>query len=298
MISITMLCLTKERPAGAVTAVQSLHATASGEHLIKYIIGVDADDIHTGQTLRQMSWKGGVQPRLMEFNQAKTLGDRWNAMASSAMCFGEKPNVLGLIADDMVCITQNWDIGAAGILAKGYGCFHWTEAKDPNNCTYPFVSEPWYNANGRLFSGWFPFWFDDTWLQQVYAFVHGTEPPRITDMILGGLRGYTRGMRDLRFWVEFFGATLILRVQEAEDIRNKLGLPPLHVERTRQLWQKFSQIDSMYNVEAIEQVRGDKHGPVPFGYAEAKKKAEDWLLENQQLVLATACAMGVPNVTA
>jgi hypothetical protein len=117
-------------------------------------------------------------------------------------------------------------------------------------------------------------------------------------MILGGLRGYTRGMRDLRFWVEFFGATLILRVQEAEDIRNKLGLPPLHVERTRQLWQKFSQIDSMYNVEAIEQVRGDKHGPVPFGYAEAKKKAEDWLLENQQLVLATACAMGVPNVAA
>ena len=62
----------------------------------------------------------------------------------------------------------------------------------------------WFKAAGYLYTSYFPFWWDDNWLIQLWAmasdgpqlFIEG----RLEDKPLATLR-----MRDLRFWTEFYG---------------------------------------------------------------------------------------------
>lgn len=277
-MKIAMICMTRENPMGLLTALHALKSLSSGEHEIIYNVRVDLDD---RQALDALSWYRSIGNDVAMTLGARpiTLGQAWNESVPE----GEW-DALGIICDDVIPLMPHWDRAIHQLIVdRGFHGFAWMEANDPTNVTYPILSRRYYEAQGRIFPTWFPFWFADTWLSQVYELAKGEPFTLVKDMQLGGVRGHTAGMRDLGFWVDFWRATRPLRVQEAQIVRDKMGWPEIDIIP---ILTKFTRLDWQWNVAAIEEARGANQGDAPERYLIAKERALRWLEENPGILKA------------
>lgn len=271
-MKIAVGILTRDRPAGLIAAMQSLYATASGTHDIRYYVRCDRDDERTHRAVMCCDPQDPA-PWMVIGERPETLGQAWNELAAKSAAWGW--DAFCVITDDVVSITPNWDLGVAELIGpRGLLAFGWNDLIHPNNITYPVVSRRWYEAVGRLFPEYFPFWFSETWMAQVYDLVVGTQMPIASDMRITGPDTKTLNMRDVAFWVDLFAATLPMRAEEAFAVQLKLALPLVD---TGPILAKCERLCAGYNVEAIEaHRRTDFDEPSPR-YLAAKTRADQLL---------------------
>jgi len=267
---ITVFLLTRNRPAGLIAAVRSLDTLSTGQNPISYIVRYDADD-QASLPAFDILRGSGVDIAFVPGDRPATHGEAWNQALRAAGDF----DAGCVISDDVIPLCPRWDEGVRIFVGeRGYHAFAWKDLNYPNLVTHPIFSRAWAEAAGVIFPEFFPFWFSDTWMAQVYELALGQPMPIAGEMMLGGKAGGRTGnLRDFRFWVDFWIATRVLRLEEAETIRARLGWAKVDVAP---ILAKFARLDEQWDVAAIERVRGDP-SPPNARYLLAKERAERWL---------------------
>ncbi|MEB3197676.1 MAG: tetratricopeptide repeat protein [Candidatus Sericytochromatia bacterium] len=119
------------------------------------------------------------------------------------------------------------------------------------------ISAEWANALGRIFTEYFPFWYDDTWLNSLAQMIGRFHPLQST---LRVQIGETQRMQNLLFWEQFFNCTFPVRVKESERLRELL-IPTRHDDDTalteavntlHAVWRESSQLPPMRKIQLVQ----------------------------------------------
>ena len=218
-MKITIPIASRGRPSGLLSVLTTLDALATGSNEITYVVIVDADDLITCKCLEEWNERGMLPSgaRIHLGARIKTLNARVNEAVA------EYPaDVYSSAVDDLFPLTQHWD--AVYVAAKDLPAYCWQEKNDPANATLLVISEKWRKAVGRYYTEYFPFWFADTWIAEVYKLAFGEPIAVINQLSQGGKRGTTQGMRDVAFWFKFFAHTRAERIEEAQRVADAFGL--------------------------------------------------------------------------
>jgi hypothetical protein len=266
-LKISVLCASRGNPEGLRTIIGALDMLRSDRSDVQYVVACDLDDKATIEVASFM------QPQILRVfsdSHSKSLGELWNRCAEISPA-----DVYVLVTDRALCITPGWD----NYIIDAYNkddtrITWWTTNAGP---VIPIVPEKWRQAAGQIYTDYFPFWFDDTWLQEVSSLVHGMPNFCIQAACFIQKRNpLTKRMRDLRFWMDFFIAKRFERIAHAAKIREVLGLkePDMNpvfewFAATEKLWDK--------DWKKWQEIMGDKSEPDQT-YIEAKKNAEDMLI--------------------
>lgn len=263
------------RATQMVAALHSFKNQESGKHEITYGVACDLDDTETIGTCEILKPRirlcHDVQPR------TPSLGGRVNRMAELMPA-----DVYCSVADDALCMTQDWDDKIHDAWqANDQGVWWWQNYyKDP--VLYAIVSEKWRQAAGRIFTEHFPYWFDDIWLLEVWVFA--TEAPFLyIDAKIADCPRNTMRMRDLAFWHDFWHFTRNQRLIDAKMMASKLGwkepvCAPILAEVLGRPVKDF--VDNMHNIE----VNQGEQTPPSLEYIAAKSKAQALMGQPQDIV--------------
>lgn len=268
---IAVITPTRGRPANAITLSNVLERTTSGEHQITHFLSCDTDDESRRQFLRPLI------PRfvqLVEMPRADSLGEAWNAPLTN---IGPNWDICTFIGDDVMPLTPGWDKGIAWLVGK-HEVAAWCEDTDPNSPTYPIMTRRFVEAmDGKPYTDWFPFWFDDPWLNEVVTFATGRGIPIVTDLRLyAKSHGITQGMRDLAFWVEFFIAMRPRRIKQGHALAGRMGWTEPDPASPLEL---FTTLDGMWpgRIPLIEKACNANQGEPSERYLRAKARAQAWM---------------------
>lgn len=264
-MKIDVLVASRSRPQSLQAVLVTLNALQSGEHDVRYMVVCDDDDVGTfvaANAINGLDIKVDCAPRGM-------IHKRENALIRAS-----DADIFMPWADDLYCLAPGWDEIVANIVTKAkIPAFSWQEIQDPRNHTAIVLSKEWVKASGRFYPEHFPFWFADTWLKEVFAFVYGQDMPIIEHLQFSHKRGSTIGMRDLAFWFQVFAKTRQERMDEAKRVCQAMGIP---WTPRADLVAMFERGDAMQleRVPQYEKGLGANRGEPSAVYLEAKAKAE------------------------
>lgn len=254
----------------------ALDALSTGNHKVTYAVIVDDDDYVTLEQLEHWEKSGFLPSNVRKFVGARTK--TVNARVNEAVkeCPGD---IYSQIVDDCFPLTQHWD--AIFHAAKDLPAFCWQERNDPENATFLIISEKWRQATGRFYPEYFPFWFADTWLAEVYRLAFGEPIAVIQQLCMGGKRGVTQGMRDVAFWFKFFACTRNERIVEAFLLSSAYGKP-------QDIWKaRAADIEVMEKADAYQLTQVPRYEavmkanlgePTPL-YLKCRERAERLMLD-------------------
>lgn len=216
-LRISVLIPSRGRPSGLATAVLGLADKASGMNDVRYVIGCDADDLETIEMA--LALRGHGLPVIPNVAQRQpSLGGLVNLLAAKCPA-----DVYCSLSDDMEVLTKGWDRAIADAWRKQPDGVWWW--KSHNDITYAIVSEKWRAAAGRIFTDYFPFWWDDIWLVEVLRYATGHIGAERIEAWVRDKARTTHRMRDMTFWCDFFYSRREERKEEARRIAANLGWP-------------------------------------------------------------------------
>lgn len=259
-MKITVCIPSRNRPIMLADAIGSLHARASGRHDVTYVVGCDDDDPTTGALVvliasRGLPVKAHCGPRM------SSLGGLINEI-----CAANPADVYCPLCDDVMTHTMDWDeVIHRAWLKRRDGVWFW-RTKDSH---YAVVSEKWRAAAGRIFTDYFPFWWDDVWLIQLWMYVTGKPRQYIDAWLEDGAPSTTR-MRDLEFWTEFYWSRADERRQEANRIRRALGRSAFRLQPHHEMYRNP---DYTRRTGEIQAKQGERSPPTPE-YLKALHRAQ------------------------
>jgi len=266
-MKIDVIVPSRGHPLRLMSVLTCFDALSSGEHEITYRVVCDMDDTPTYKVSDALPFRvaihSGMGPLSARMNEA--------AMEASDIVTGA--------ADDTFPLAQHWDAILAIGVDEGHPAFSWQEVNDPTNTTMLVFSRRWLNAVGRMLPEYFPFWFGDTWVAEVYEMAFLKPLPIVQNLPWGGKRGKTKGMRDLKFWFDFFAATRVERVAEARSVcfaydRPFEPLPEMLADMKRRDAEQLSRVPQ------FEEWFGADQGEPSENYVAMKMRAEGWLSEH------------------
>lgn len=267
---ITVAIPSRGRQFQLLATIRTLQQAESGKHEVTYIVGADSDDeatIGMCQMLRLGSPKGGPVTAHV-FERTGSLGAMVNQMALDVPA-----DVYCALCDDVLVRTEGWDQKIAEAWEAQPAGVWWWKTNPDNPSTYAIVSERWRAAAGRIFTDYFPFWWDDLWLLKVWMLA--SEGPWLhVDAWLEDRPAATQNMRDLRFWGEFYLDRKGERLADADRIREALGWP-----RTLDARRFSDEIDRLapdfwQTCEKVEAQQGEANKPPSASYLRSKARAE------------------------
>lgn len=212
-----------------------------------------------------------------------SLGAKWNRAYRHA-----DADLAVLWPDDAVMPDRGWD----DLLAKA-------AATLPDQCGAVFfgdipgvlqpgiaITRKFAEAMGFFAPEFFPFWWVDTWLLELATMSGRGVHADVRVSLLNDLKGASRGVREVRFWAEFFDRLRPARIATAERIINDGSETP---ERKALLLRQIKDWDERWthsNSVLRDPMRAaelEKHysfdAPSDERYARLKAKAEDILAE-------------------
>lgn len=265
-MKISVLIPSRNRHKMLQEAIASLHVNASGKNEITYMVGADADDLDTVGASFELR-ANGVPVRWRVAPRGPSLGALVNALSLEAPA-----DVYCSLCDDVVCLTKDWDEAIADEWRKRPDGVWWWSTQ--NDATFAIVSEKWRTAAGRIFTDYFPFWFDDGWLLQLWLYASG-EPGLGLAIRLQDRAPATHRMRDSAAWVDFYWseARKRERMDEAMRIRAALGWPDVSHDPDKDMKLRADAYEWMAKVE---EKRGDKSTPTPE-YLSALNRIKDMM---------------------
>ncbi len=215
---ISVIIPSRMRTRKLTAALLTLRNLSSGDNQILYGVCCDDDDVGTQIYCKHLQSEGFPISYLIG-PRPQSLGGLDNVMAehmpADAYC---------VWGDDLICITPNWDrVIAEAVEKTPHGVFWWSNA-DGTPCTMPVVTERWRAAAGGIFTDYFPFWYDDLWLYELWYMATDQEAILLPIVAFDRPESTIR-MRELRFWQQFYHQMRGERVRHAEQIAERLGLP-------------------------------------------------------------------------
>ena len=240
----------------------------SGKHEVMYRIACDDDDKATIDFLKTIAYEFPFSVRIGP--RPATLGSVANDLAAHWPA-----DVYQVFADDLACITYGWDeVLAAAVEKTPHGVFWWKSARTDESLV-PAVTEAWRVAAGGIFTEYFPFWYDDLWLRDLWIMT--TDENQIyLDAFVVDKPIATHRMRDLKFWADFFCAMKWERVKHGKRIAANLGLPePLIGEPfAKRFYEAAPAFDEKWAAK-IEKMNRAETDPPSEQYLETKARAEE-----------------------
>jgi hypothetical protein len=270
-VKIAVLVASRGAPQKLQTVLRVMQELSSGLHKIVYIVGVDNDDVATC-VYTQQSFGGENDVIISMADPPVYVGCVWNRCAKV-----EDADVYVVTGDDQICITQNWDMSVAFIVQKEI-CASGLFVPSPNLAMQPIFRRSWLEAVGYVFCEYFPYWFNDTWWQELYEFSTGQCMKIFREFAFGGKIGKTRGMRELDYWWGAFNAMRTLRIAEAMKIRAKLGLPGSDISRFVDVWDARDRTMKS-RIPEFEAQNPTQEEP-PERYLIAKQKMDRYLKDH------------------
>lgn len=281
MSDVTALLInTRGNPDLLTTTVIALLRLAKRPLDLRFCVRVDQDDLPTFDAIN----------RLRKYcNLSYVIGGRPKSLGAelNRFCHNVKADFYHVINDDVIPLTPNWDEPQVkrrdGMLEKGktpafVGCWLLPEIPGGGMCTpdYPIVTRQWLDAapGGDIFTNYFPFWFDDRWLQEVSMLIHGKTVQPLP-IALSARKNLTQRMRDVTFWFNFYLSLQDERIAQAQEIADKIGVK-VDIRKDRVGMIEFMRNMHTRDRDKFDETHGrfkDKSDPDPF-YLESKKEAE------------------------
>lgn len=265
-MKIACILATRGRPERAAAAIEIANALSSVNHELRFIVCCDSDDTET--ILRFGDIELSVAPSPM------SVAEVWNRGA--ALC--PEADVICPMVDDSFIAAPDWDeiiVSTFERLPPPLRVMAWNDTANRGLATLPIIGRQWYDAAG-LYVGWFPYWFYDTWLAEVYSFVAGFKPLIPESLLLTAKKGKTQRMRDLGFWWRFYSATRSDRLLEASRLRETFNLPDNKANREAMVrdWQERDE-GMLSRIDGMEALMTDGNSQMPSDkYLAVKAKAE------------------------
>jgi len=217
-----MLLNTRGRPEMLMEVFDSLRLTTRQKDKISLWLCVDEDDRLTRSAIEAgrfadpgfpVHWNIGPSPQ--DWNQA--FMDLWAKTGRSA-------EIYMLANDDVRFETNGWDdivrdhfkpFPDGVVLACPY------DPVAPEIATFPILGWGWFQTLGRVFSGYFYYWFEDKWVDEIGRMIgRYINIPILLSPIRG--KGKTQRMRCLPFWTRFFQLSLPVRQAAATRLINAM----------------------------------------------------------------------------
>lgn len=270
-MKITVIIPSRGRSLQLLATVGVMRKRESGAHDVTYVIACDDDDKETQGTCQLLM--AGDRVKYGVFRRSPSLGGMVNRLAK--MVPGD---VYCSLCDDVIIETECWDQKIAdAVEARPDGVFWWKTPPD-RPATYAIVTHKWYEAAGRIFTDYFPFWWDDLWLLETW--ILASEGPWLhVDAWLSDRPMRTQRMRDLLFWHDFYHAMRPARIADAKRIAAALGWELTGI--TEPLAEHIGKPSEAFlaDAENIEKRQGDVDKPPTPEYLKAKARAESILAE-------------------
>ncbi len=203
---ISILVPTRGRPEKIHRLVRSLEPDKNLN--IEIVIGLDDDD--------PIGLAFGDSPspnvRVITGPRHDTLGALFNTLAAEA-----KGDWLMAMGDDYVMDTPNWPailLNCGKQLPRNVGVMFAKDPHHPNFTTIFCVHRNTYNKVGYFAAPFFPYWFVDTWWDEI-AELTGIKMEMPIDVSLPDGRGETQGLRDFPFWLQVFNYSRPMRLKDS-----------------------------------------------------------------------------------
>ena len=281
-MKFTVLINTRSHPEGLITTVMNLLNTARDPKEITFAIRVDNDDAESILACQKLSSYGNVSTFIG--NRPGSMGREHNEMArkcpadvylimndSVYTCpvtmIPDKDSPTGLIPE-MIFWDQYIKVAMEDHKFEPCMCWHLAVAKSAD---YPIIPHKWFEATGRIFPEYFPWWFDDQWLLSVHQMVYGKSVIRLDALMIHAPKTGVQRMRDSEIWIELYRATVGERIAEAEKVQAAYGMP---VGVDPKVLKKIDYYERIHHksFKKKEKVFGDKRPPDP-SYLAAKEQA-------------------------
>lgn len=265
----------RNRPAGLKRMVASLLDNAAKPDRVTIYAGLDADD----PTLPETEGIANVERviRAPETTVAKMI-DNLSLQAEQAC------DATLRMDDDFICETRGWDDNAECMTGLGL----W-RLDDPTHgahfmsfaCMSSEMAGWLRQAQGFVHAPWFPFWFTDTWLNEI-GDMAGMKGPLDIRVTQPEGRGVTHGLRDIKFWAQFFDGFRLSRAMVAKalicdgypDGVLKLSALLKLQDRMRECALNMEKLKTPEFIEAFEKKAEGATGTASERYLKAKAEAE------------------------
>ncbi len=279
--SIALLLPTRQRASWAVEALQSIAATVARPDLLRVVVGVDDDDRDSAEAARSVSVAYSIA--LDVKGGTRGMNHRAHLMLPAAAGY----DVVGFFADDVRMVTPGWDSAvreAAAMMPGGYGVMYFQDPLHPMSPTYPLVTAAMIGELGFFFEPYTPFWFSDSWLEEIGSMI-GCLLPLNAVLANPYGKGKTRHMRELAFWADWFNATRPRRLATAQRLIRRMypGQPALTITLFNDLarraqWQHW-RTERLKKSEhrLVAKSRSMESGEPPETYLAAKRIAIEYV---------------------
>ena len=208
---------TRGRHEMANLAIRSLFEKCSKHENFKIYILCDRDDEANSDKLKKAAKD---LPNLIyyENQHTKTMGEMVNELQDKAHV---ECDIFIPFPDDYEIVTQNWDLVILEKFAfhkKLPACCYFNDSIVPaSQATFTVLNKSWVETVGRYVTNYFPFWFDDVWIDEVAQMAGLKERINISVNCLSG-KGKTPRMKNLPFWNSFFRNTIQERLADADKL--------------------------------------------------------------------------------
>jgi len=214
---ISLLIPTRGRPKSLEKTLDSFERTVSNADSIDVWIYVDNDDDITKEYIRSKSYLR------YPFKINWVFGKRIHSIGQMINILRQKcttnPGIYLPFADDYILTTDDWDIAIRDTFSRypdGIVLGHIPDGylNYSDKLTIAALSAEWTNITGKIFTDIFPFWSDDTWLDNVSKFVQ--RKARIDAQVEPTCgKGKTRQLKNLPFWQSFHTKLIYKQLDEA-----------------------------------------------------------------------------------
>lgn len=274
-MKITIILPSRGRPNQMVATLHSFKNYESGKHEVTYGVACDSDDAATIGACEIL------KPRLRlchhVLDRTPSLGGRVNMLAELI-----PGDVYCSVADDALCMTQDWDERISEAYTKNDDGVWWWRSYYKEDALYAIVSEKWRVAAGQMFTDYFPYWYDDIWLLELWVLASECPFVYVDAKIADCPKGTTR-MRDMPFWHDFWHFMRPSRIKHAKEIAAKLGWPEPVCADIMAIVIGRPVADFVNNMDKIEASQGDQ-GPPDLNYIKAKSRAQEIMGQPQDIV--------------
>lgn len=279
-MAVEVILPTRGRPDQLRIAIKSLVETST-EPDTKILIGADHDDPNTlalrDEDLGPVNW--------VVANREDTLGEKVERIYRHST-----GDVLPFSADDMEMTTDGWDkilLDGAALFPDGIALLYFDDDIHPGFASNPAPTREWCRAFGYYMPVHFPFWWIDTWLNELGELTLRKYRVPVKSKPQNNTLGKTQNMRETSWWGEFFDRTRPERMAHAERLVHDL-YPPYMQAVIFQQWETlvprliWSNKPARDCTPEIEANKSQETGEPDARYMRAKAKAVQHLIETGQ----------------
>ena len=269
-MKITVGIPSRGRPLELAAAVLALEKTKSWGNEVRYIITADVDDQPTLDIVGRLKLLD-IPIDLLAGTRPLGLGELHNKMAAAT----DPDAVFMLWSDRIVPITENWDHQIAVAAMQFPQRVLWIDSIHLMGAGQFILPPTWRAAQGAACPAVAPFWFDDTHLETIDAYVWGFPRLSVNARAAGPRSAKTNRCRDIGFWIMLYMAMAPSRVEEAKRVAAALGVVPKDMGSAVRHFES-QMVGMLARVPTLTKTFGAVGEP-DASYLQAKTRAETML---------------------